>query len=191
VRALFTVHPSVGHLHPLVSVARALSDAGHDVAVCSSASFRPAVEAFGLTHMDAGLDWLMSDQSTWGAFPPMPPPGPEFARFAVTTLADITTRRMVPDLLEIARRWSPDLIVREGMEYGGCLAAERLGLPHASVAGNAYAAVDSPEIHYFPGNRRMVAQPLARHREEPGLPPDPDNLMPCPGRSTWSSCSRS
>jgi UDP:flavonoid glycosyltransferase YjiC (YdhE family) len=27
VRALFTVHPSVGHLHPLVPVARALSDA--------------------------------------------------------------------------------------------------------------------------------------------------------------------
>jgi UDP:flavonoid glycosyltransferase YjiC (YdhE family) len=178
VRALFTVHPSVGHLHPLVPVARALSDAGHDVAVCSSASFRPAVEAFGLTHMDAGLDWLMSDQSTWGAFPPMPPPGPEFARFAVTTLADITTGRMVPDVLEIAGRWSPDLIVREGMEYGGCLAAEHLGLPHASVAGNAYAAVDSPEIHYFPGDRRMVAESLARHREELGLPPDPENLMP-------------
>jgi UDP:flavonoid glycosyltransferase YjiC (YdhE family) len=181
VRVLFTVHPSVGHLHPLVPVARALSDAGHDVAVCSSASFRPAVEAFGLTHMDAGLDWLMSDQSTWDAFPPMPPPGPEFARFAVTTLADITTRRMVPDLLGIAHRWSPDLIVREGMEYGGCLAAEQLGLPHASVAGNAYAAVDSPEIHYFPGNRRMVAEPLARHREEVGLPPDPNNLMPFRG----------
>ena len=108
----------------------------------------------------------------------MPPPGPEFAKFAVTTLADITTREMVPDLLAIAREWGPDLIVREGMEYGGCLAAERLGLPHASVASNAYAALDSPEIRYFPGNRRMVAEPLARHREELGLPPDPQILMP-------------
>jgi UDP:flavonoid glycosyltransferase YjiC (YdhE family) len=177
-RALLTVQPSVGHLHPLVPVARALSGAGHDVAICSAASFRQEVEAFGLTHIDAGLDWLMSDQSTWNAFPPMPPPGPGFARFAVTTLADITTRRMVPDLLAVAREWRPDLIVREGMEYGGCLVAERLDLPHASVAGNAYAAVDSPEIRYFPGNRRMVAEPLARHREELGLPPDPDTLMP-------------
>jgi UDP:flavonoid glycosyltransferase YjiC (YdhE family) len=156
VRALFTVQPSVGHLHPPVPVARALSDAAHDVAICSSASFRPEVEAFGLAHIDAGLDWLMSDQSTWDAFPPTPPPGPEFAKFAVTTLADITTRRMVPDLLAIAREWSPDLIVREGMEYGGCLAAEHLGLPHASLAGNAYVAVDSTEIRYFPGNRRMA-----------------------------------
>jgi UDP:flavonoid glycosyltransferase YjiC (YdhE family) len=178
VRALFTVQPSVGHLHPLVPVARALSEAGHDVAVCSSASFRPEVEAFGLTHLRAGLDWLMSDQSTWAAFPPLPPPGPEFAKFAVTTLADITTGRIVPDLMAIAREWRPDLIVREGMEYGGCLAAERLGLPHASVAGNAYAALDSPDVHYFPGNRRMVAEPMARHREELGLPPDPETLMP-------------
>jgi UDP:flavonoid glycosyltransferase YjiC (YdhE family) len=85
---------------------------------------------------------------------------------------------MMTDLLEVARSWRPDLIVREGMEYGGCLAAERLGNPHASVGGNGYAAIDSPEVHYFPGNRRLVAAPMARHREELGLPPDPDNLMP-------------
>ena len=154
-RTLFTVHPAAGHLHPLVPVAVGLSDAGHEVAVASAASFRPEVEAFGLTHLDAGLDWLMSDRSTWEAFPPMPPPGPDFPQWVVLTLADITTQRMVPDLLAIAREWQPDLIVREGMEYGGAVAAERLGLPHASVAGNAYAAVDSPDIDYFPGNRRM------------------------------------
>ena len=69
-RALFTVQPSVGHLHPLVPVAHALLGAKHDVAICSAPSFRPEVEVFGLTHVDAGLDWLMSDQSTWEVFPP-------------------------------------------------------------------------------------------------------------------------
>ncbi len=177
-RVLFTVQPSTGHLHPLVPVARALSSAGHDVAICSSASFRPEIEAFDLTHIDAGLDWVTSDHSTWSAFPPMPPPGPEFAAFVVTVFADITARQMAPDLLGIAADWSPDLIIREAMEYGGCLAAERLGIPHASVGGNGYSAVDSPEVHYFPGNRRMVAEPMARHRLELGLPPDPENLMP-------------
>jgi UDP:flavonoid glycosyltransferase YjiC (YdhE family) len=177
-RALFTVQPSVGHLHPLVPVASALSAAGHEVAVCTSASFRSQVDAFGLTHIDAGRDWLASDQSTWDAFPPMPPPGPEFAAFVVTMFADVTTRRMVPDLLSIASEWRPDLVVRESMEYGGCVAAESLGIPHASVAGNGYSAVDSPAIHYFPGNRRAVAEPLARHREHFGLAPDPDVEMP-------------
>jgi hypothetical protein len=178
VRVLFTVHPAAGHLHPLVPVAGALSEAGHQVAVASAASFRPEVASFGLEHLDAGLDWLISDGSTWDAFPPMPPPGPDFPAWVVLTLADITTRRMVPDLLAIAGEWRPDLIVREGMEFGGCIAAEVVGMPHASVAGNAYAAVDSPEIDYFPGNRRMVAEPMARHRERFGLPPDPDVRMP-------------
>jgi UDP:flavonoid glycosyltransferase YjiC (YdhE family) len=194
-RALLTVHPSVGHLHAVVPVARALADAGHEVAVCSAASFRPEVEAFGLPHVGAGLDWSMSDQATWGVFPPMPPPGPEFPDWVVLTLADMTAGRMVPDLLEIAGDWCPDLIVREGMEYGGCIAAERLGLRHASVAGNAYAAVDSPEIGYFPGNRLMVADPLARHRERFGLPPDPEVEMPfrhlhlCFTPSAWDGAS--
>jgi UDP:flavonoid glycosyltransferase YjiC (YdhE family) len=177
-RALFTVQPAAGHLHPLVPVTRALSDAGHVVAVASGASFRPEVEAFGLEHLDAGLDWLMADRSTYGEFPPMPPPGPEFPAWVVLALADITTRWMVPDLIAVAGRWRPDLIIREGMEYGGCIAAEVLGIPHASVAGNAYAALDSPDINYFPGNRLMVAEPLARHRDQFGLPPDPDVEMP-------------
>jgi UDP:flavonoid glycosyltransferase YjiC (YdhE family) len=64
------------------------------------------------------------------------------------------------------------------MEYGGCLAAEHLGIPHASVAGNAYGSVDSPDVRYFPGNRLMVSEQLARHRDELGLPPDPDTRMP-------------
>jgi UDP:flavonoid glycosyltransferase YjiC (YdhE family) len=168
----------VGHLHPLVPVAEALSEAGHDVAICSARSFRAEVEAFGLPFFDAGLDWLTSDRSTWQAFPPMPPPGPEFPAWVVLTLADITAERMVPDLLAIASEWRPDLVVREGMEYGGCIAAEVRGIPHASIAGNAYAAIDSPEIDYFPGNRRMVAEPLARHRARVGLPPDPEVEMP-------------
>lgn len=177
-RVLFTVQPSVGHLHPLVPVATTLKGAGHEVAVCSAASFRRDVEAFGLTHIDAGLDWLAADHSTWTAFPPMPPPGPEFAAFVVTLFADITTQHMVPDLMAIAEDWQPDLIIRESMEYGGCLVAESQDIPHASVAGNAFSAVDSPDVHYFPGNRRMVAGPMARHQAALGLPADPDVEMP-------------
>jgi UDP:flavonoid glycosyltransferase YjiC (YdhE family) len=177
-RVLFTVQPSIGHLHPLVPVAQALVGAGHEVAVCSSPSFRPEVQAFRLPHIDAGLDWLTAKHSTWGAFPTMPPPGPEFAKFVVTVFADITTSHMVPDLLRIAAEWRPDLIVRECMEYGGCLAAEALGIPHVSIAGNGYSAIDSAQVRYFPGNRAMVAEPMARHRNQFGLAPDPENLMP-------------
>lgn len=177
-RVLFTVQPSTGHLHPLVPVARALTGAGHDVAVCSAESFGPEIAAFGLTPIAAGLDWLTTDYSTWTTFPPMPPPGPAFADFVVTVFADITAARIAPDVIAVARDWRPDLIVRESMEYGGCLAAEALGIPHASIAGNGYSAIDSPDVGYFPGNRMRVAPVMARHRHSLGLPDDPDNLMP-------------
>lgn len=177
-RVLFTVQPSIGHLHPLVPVANALADSGHEVAVCSAKSFAGDVQSFGLDHIAAGLDWLTGDHTTWTAFPPLPAPGPEFGRFVVTVFADITTQHMVPDLLSIAQDWRPDLIIREHFEFGGCIAAEALGIPHVSIAGNAYSAIDSPDIHYFPGNRLMVAEPMARHRERFGLPPDPELRMP-------------
>jgi MGT family glycosyltransferase len=173
-KALFTVQPAIGHLHPLIPVAQALESAGHEVAFCSSASFRPEVERYGFEYFNGGLDWVTSDLTTWTAFPPMPPaPDPAFPAFVRTVFADITTRAMVPDVLAVGEAWRPDLIVREVMEWSGCLAAELLDLPHASVGGNAYSGVDSPEITYFPGNRRFAADPYARHRAELGLPPDP------------------
>jgi UDP:flavonoid glycosyltransferase YjiC (YdhE family) len=178
-RALFTVQPAIGHLHPLVPVAKALEEAGHEVAFCSSASFRSEVEAFGFDYLGAGLDWVTSDRSTWTHFPPMPPPpDPAFPEFVVTVFADITARAMVPDVLAIAQQWRPDLIVREVMEWSGCLVGELLDIPHASVGGNAYSGVDSPEIRYFPGNRLFAAEPYARHRAEFGLPPDPQMRDP-------------
>ena len=177
-RVLFTVQPSVGHLHPLVPVADALVEAGHQVAVCTAKSFAPEVDRFGLEHIEAGLDWLAADHATWTAFPPMPPPGPEFAGFVVAVFADVTAQHMVPDVLRIAQDWRPDLIVREHFEHGGYLTAEVLGIPHVSIGGNAYSAIDSPDVRYFAGNRMMLSEPMARHRIRLGLPGDPDVRMP-------------
>jgi MGT family glycosyltransferase len=178
-RTLFTVQPAIGHLNPLIAPARALRDAGHEVAFASSPSFRPQIEAFGFECLGAGIDWVASDMSTWTAFPPMPPPpDPAFPQFVVKVFADVTAEAMAPDVVAICEEWQPDVVVREMMEWGGCLAAEKLGIAHASAGGNAYSGVDSPDINYFPGNRRMVAEPLARHRARLGLPPDPDLETP-------------
>lgn len=40
--------------------------------------------------------------------------------------------RMVADLLRICQTWRPDLFVRDTQAYGGCIAAEMLGIPHAA-----------------------------------------------------------
>lgn len=150
-RVLFTLTPARGSLPPLVPLARCLRRAGHDVAFSSSASFAPEVWAYGFEYFEAGLDW-----------------------YAGRTAGDDVTvvevgRRMFDDVIAVAERWEPDLIVREAIELSGCVAAESLGLPHASVASGADSALDL---------RRELTRLLADLRARAGLPPDPDGDMP-------------
>jgi UDP:flavonoid glycosyltransferase YjiC (YdhE family) len=128
-RVLFTTQPGTGHLHPLVPIARALEDAGHEVAVASSASFRETIESTGLRAFAAGLDWMQAEpESRMPGFMKADGPG------QILRLAQAATRGMVDDLLDIAAAWSPDAILRDATEYAGWVAAERIGIPHAAYA---------------------------------------------------------
>jgi UDP:flavonoid glycosyltransferase YjiC (YdhE family) len=164
-RVLFTNTQGYGHFHPLVPFARALVDAGHDVAFASASTFAAAVAHAGFRHFPAGLDRDINDVypelRTWR--------GPERVAFMGREVAaDLWPRHMVPDLLALAATRPPDLIVREEREYGGGLAAEALGLPHAAVGVTAI------------GDRRprdRIAAPLDALRAAHGLAPDPGLAM--------------
>jgi MGT family glycosyltransferase len=136
----------------------------------------PAVGSAGLPFFAAGLDWDTSDPSyidvlcaaaggvTFPALTGM-------ARLAWVTnelFIGAAARRMLPGVVRIARQWSADLIVRQSFEYSGGVAAERLGLPHASIADAAHSALD---------RRHEVAAALDGLRSSIGLPPDPDGEM--------------
>jgi UDP:flavonoid glycosyltransferase YjiC (YdhE family) len=176
VRALFTLLPARGSLQPLLPVAEAMRARGHQVALCSAPRLREEVEAHGLAFLPAGLDWHVSDpdyidvlcRAAGGlAFPPLT--GEErFAWVIANLFIGAAARRMLPELIVFARRWSADLIVRESLEFAGCVAAEALGLPHASVAAAADSALD---------RRRELAGPLTPLRQQAGLPADPDGDM--------------
>src|SRR5919199_4410482 len=141
-RALFTLLPARGSLQPLLPLARALRHAGHQIAFVSAPRFRSEVESRGFPFIEAGLDWHVSDpdyiQTLCAAaggltFPPLT--GAE--RFAWVTqklFIGAAAAHMVGDVVDVARRWSADLIVRESLEFAGCVAAEALDLPHVSVA---------------------------------------------------------
>jgi UDP:flavonoid glycosyltransferase YjiC (YdhE family) len=163
-RALITFQPGTGSFRPLVPVARALADAGHEVAFVSAASFRPQVEACGFEMFPAGIDWLNSDLMV--AFPDAPPPGPARLAWRPQLWRVRTARAMVPDLLEVATTWEPDVFVREPLEFGACLAGEILGLPHA-VAG---PLLFRPQMG--------ITEPHNEARSIFGLPPDPEVTSP-------------
>jgi UDP:flavonoid glycosyltransferase YjiC (YdhE family) len=54
-RVLFSSIGSVGHLFPLVPLAGALGDAGHDVAIATAETMRRSVVAAGFGHMPCGI----------------------------------------------------------------------------------------------------------------------------------------
>ncbi len=147
-RVLSTTLPLSGHFYPLIPIARALADAGHEVAFASRATFAAAIARAGFRHFPAGSD--------------------EVNFFLPGAFDDRWPRHAIPDILALAATWPPDLVVRGALEYGGCLAAEVLGIPHAAVGVNAAGDL-------FRSDR--LAAPLAAHRVAYGLPPDPGLAM--------------
>ena len=53
-RIAFAANPALGHLLPLVPLAQAARDAGHEVVVVGGASLATPVREAGLVHVEAG-----------------------------------------------------------------------------------------------------------------------------------------
>jgi UDP:flavonoid glycosyltransferase YjiC (YdhE family) len=162
-RFLFSVQPAVGHLLPVVPVGHALLERGHEVVVVCSPSFRPTVEAFGLTAAPAGLDWLRAEADRF--FPPLGAIDPKerYAWILSNVYAGAAARRLLPDLFELFDAWRPDVVVRDQMEFASWLVAERLGVPHASYGYG---------LGFQEADRLAVRSRLSALRSELGLPPD-------------------
>jgi UDP:flavonoid glycosyltransferase YjiC (YdhE family) len=164
-RVLFTFAGGSGHFLPLVPLARAARAAGHAVAFAGQAGMVAAVEAAGFTAFDTGGATLL-DQGERG---PLLPVDPDREALAVRDgYAGRTARDRALAVIDLCRRWRPDVVVSDEMDFGAVVAAERLGLPHATVLCIASGSLAPPGL---------VAEPLNRLRAEHGLPPDPDLEM--------------
>ena len=110
-------------------------------------AFCPTVEATGFRCFPTGFDWLLSDRE------------PVYARVQelvaqretpFSPLADMYAgflpAQMISDLLSLARSWSPDVLVRDPVEFAGCIAAECLGMPHAAC-GRSLRSGKGPASH--------------------------------------------
>lgn len=173
-RILFTTQPAYGHFHPLVPLAQATVTAGHEVAFASSPSFRSVVETSGFRWFSAGPDWLEGqlevgeDAHAYQAAVDKVmtvPPEMRPAAFVKHVFAEMTAPRMVANLMSLCATWKPDVLVREPWEYGCCIAAESLGLPHAAVHVGAFEPPEALEA--------VVGAELNRLRVGAGLAPDP------------------
>jgi UDP:flavonoid glycosyltransferase YjiC (YdhE family) len=166
VRILFTFIGGSGHFHPLIPVARAAEAAGHTVAVAGAGSMQSAITAAGLTA-------FATSEPRKHTEPPertrLLKPDPEREdRDLRENFARRGARRHAAAILELARRWQPDVLVRDEVDFGTAIAAERLAIPCATVLVLAAGAFLRKEV---------VGRPLHELRSEYGLPPDPALAM--------------
>jgi UDP:flavonoid glycosyltransferase YjiC (YdhE family) len=165
VRVLFSFVGARGHLEPLVPLARVAQDAGHNVAFAASPSGVPTVEKLGFSALPIGPP----DDDT----PPRRIPLREVdlereAREFRERFVQHGAGMRAPAVAALCAEWEPELVVVEETDYGALFAAERLGLPYATVlvlaAGNFV--------------RGEAAEELLRDlRADHGLPPDPELAM--------------
>jgi len=163
VRLLCTSRAGFGHFHPLVAVAQAARAAGHEVAFAMPASFAATVEGLGFRWFAAGLD---DSSPAYARFIEERNrlPGRERAIFMRRGTAALLGPAMADDVFRVCETWRPDLFLRDAADYGGCVAAEVLGVPHA-----AHRAANQPKA----ATRAIIAEPLAALRAAHGLAPDP------------------
>jgi hypothetical protein len=171
-RILFTSQPLPGHFQPLVPLARAAADAGHEIAFACAQSFVPTVERAGFTAFAAGFEINGREPQEIAPVLRLGGPREDFTHYAVPHFfIGLLARVMLPDLLALCRTWKPDLLVRENTEFAACVAGEILDIPYATVR----ATGSSPTFY---ANRHGLGQSLGALREYAALPPDPDVAMP-------------
>ncbi|WP_328538820.1 glycosyltransferase [Streptomyces sp. NBC_00344] len=163
-RILFTAHAGKSHLRLLIPLAQAAVRAGHTVAVADDESMRAESVSYGLRFFPAGVDWAKDPFCVEAiALPLFRGDQEAYEDGLVDCVLGPPALVAARDILRIAEEWQPDLIVREGEEMGGYLAAEALGIPHVAVAGGS--------THLLPP--AVTHQRLNALRAELGLPADP------------------
>jgi UDP:flavonoid glycosyltransferase YjiC (YdhE family) len=162
-RVLFTSSAGAGHLLPMLPLARAVRQAGHEVSIATGSSLARFVAGAGFRHFEVQPE---SIETVRAAFPEIEPLSGVARNKAMWRLVfgGRIAEGMAAGVLELARDWPPDLIVHEDLDFGAWIAAERLRVPQATVQATAWR----------PALRAAIAEPMAALRSRHGLPPEPD-----------------
>lgn len=134
-RVLLTTTSGIGHLHPLIPLARASAEAGDEVRVAAPSSLAGVLAARALPHLalpDYDEHHLARVEA---AMRRLGTPGPGYE---ADMLREVFGWAKTDSTLEAMRtavaRWQPDVVLHEAAELAGPLAAEEAGIPHATVA---------------------------------------------------------
>lgn len=136
-RVLLTSLPIRSHLMPtVVPLAQAFRDRGHEAIIATGPRMAHVENTVVLPDVPAPEDF--------GTPPPWKPEVDGVLK--VPLFAEELVARAAANILDFARRWRPDVILRETNEYGAQIAAEVLGLPHALLDIAPFAPLEIPDL---------------------------------------------
>lgn len=190
---LIATVPLTGHVHPMLLVARALIERGHDVRWYAARKFAPAIEALGarFAPMQAATDW--DDADIEAALPALR--GRRGLGRVKAQLGEMFIRPMVDqlrDLEALVDASPPAAILADSAHLGAAALSEKRNLPWVGLGISALVipSIDTapfgsalpPGDHLQPRNRFLnwlihrvlfggVNRLYRRHRVLAGLPP--------------------
>jgi len=167
-RVLITSVSAYGHLQPLLPLAKALADAGHEVAIATGSDLRPRAEAAGFSVFDAGISPGAAFELLAERYPDREynqlKPDEILDWYPPHLFGEILAPAMLSDLEPLVRSWRPDVILHETWEFAGPIAAASAGIP--SVNQTLGFRFDDRIID-------AIADAVAPLWQQHGLAPDP------------------
>ncbi len=152
-RVLFTSPAGLGHIHPMVPLARAMAARSHDVLWAAPADGVPHVERAGVRAVATGGAGLTRPADVrrrypeLDALPPEEVPNHLFGKM----FGAVAAPAILDELAPVALEWRPDLVVADAAEFAGHVLAAELGVPSVTkgfgplLPERRVAAVD-PEL---------------------------------------------
>lgn len=127
-KVLMTSQPGLGHIGPMIPIAKELIARDCEVTFVSGSSYREFVESHGIKFIAAGLDF--DEARPAETLPEMlDVPRKKQARWLLDTIfMNRAPRALLPSLLKIVADY--DLVIHDNYEYAGALAAEKMNIPY-------------------------------------------------------------
>lgn len=135
-RVLFSSTTGLGHVFPMVQLARAFGAAGHHVLWATGADVLEVVEASGIPAVAAGPAGSELERLRRGVLGPAAQvPPPERAAYVFPRMfGEALAPPMARDLVPLAREFTPDLLIHEHGELASPLVGAVLGVPSLTHA---------------------------------------------------------
>jgi UDP:flavonoid glycosyltransferase YjiC (YdhE family) len=165
-RVLFSCVGGDGHFIPLVPLARAFADRGHDVAFVTAASQRERAESAGFSFHAAGIEPHERGARAGARRAEIfkLPPDERRALIYPLLFGSIDAPAKIDELRSFVGNWAPDLVIHDSCDLAAPVVAAERGLPSVH---HSFGRMVPPAVVAGAGS---VTEPLWRAA---GLTPEP------------------